>query len=127
MKKMWEKIKNSLKTIEAKASIGSIIICVLLLVPFLTIYVTLLMQYSKVTWQFWFFTYLIIILIIVLMAFINVVYQKLISNYKMSKKRKGTMVKYFLVNFLETFRYAFSWLLILFILINCQNVLLTTI
>lgn len=107
MKKMWEKIKNSLKTIEAKASIGSIIICVLLLVPFLTIYVTLLMQYSKVTWQFWFFTYLIIILIIVLMAFINVVYQKLISNYQNDKKEKRYYGKIFLGELFGNFSICF--------------------
>lgn len=107
MKKFFEKIKNTLKNIETKASIGSFVISIILLIPFLIIFVTLLMQYSKITWQFWLFIYILILIVIILMAFSNVIYEKLIANYNNTNKEKKYYGKIFIKELFSNFSICF--------------------
>lgn len=97
MKNLFSKIKELFSKNDVKASFWSTGIIVILFIPFIIIFTTLLSQYSYITPQFWLFIYLAILFFVLLYSFSAVLYQKLMANYeneKLSKKEYGkTYVK----------------------------------
>lgn len=92
MKSLFRKIKELFSKNDVKASFWSSIIIIILFIPFVIIFMTLLLQYSYVTVQFWIFIYLAILCFVLLYSFSAVLYHKLIANYenkKIEKKEYG--------------------------------------
>ena len=82
MKKIFDKLKQLAKTSLFKASIWSILITLLIFVPFFILAIILFMQYSYLTLGFWLTILILMIIFIVIIAFSNVIYTKLLNNYE---------------------------------------------
>ncbi|MEI3526790.1 MAG: hypothetical protein V8R15_01635 [Bacilli bacterium] len=102
MKKIFDKLKQLAKTSLFKASIWSILITLLIFVPFFILAIILFMQYSYLTLGFWLTILILMIIFIVIIAFSNVIYTKLLNNYE-NKTLPKRIFKYFCKRIIRTF------------------------
>lgn len=93
MKKFSDKIKEVFSKNDVKASFWSSILTIILFIPFIILFVTLLLQYSYITAQFWIFVYLAILVVILIYSFSSVLYKKLLANYENVKLEKKEYLK----------------------------------
>lgn len=107
MKKLFNKIKEYFSHNDAKASLWATILTIILFIPFILIFVTLLMQYSYITKQFWLFIYLAILVFILLFSFTAVMYRKLLANYEQEKIDKKEYARIYLKELLSPFCICF--------------------
>ncbi len=92
MKKLIDKLKNLWSTISFKSGFYTVLLTILIAIPIVIVMVTLFLQYSIITWQFWFLLALSIILADLVLCGSSVLYEKLINNYEnktISKKEYG--------------------------------------
>lgn len=107
MKNLLNKIKELFSKNDVKASFWSTIIVVILFIPFVIIFMTLLLQYSYITTQFWIFIYLAILVFVLLYSFSAVLYQKLMANYENQKIEKKEYGRIYVKEILSPFCVCF--------------------
>ena len=103
MKKIFDKLKQLAKTSLFKASIWSILITLLIFVPFFILAIILFMQYSYLTLGFWLTILILMIIFIVIIAFSNVIYTKLLNNYENKTLPKKEYLNIFVKELLGPF------------------------
>lgn len=79
--KLKEKLNTLFKSNEFKASLWSVLISFVIAIPFMIIFVMLLLQNSYITYGFWFAILFISIIFVLVLSFGNVIYKKLLNNY----------------------------------------------
>ncbi len=77
-----KKLKEIFKSSKFKAFIWSMLCSILIVVPFLIIYITCLMQYSYITKGFWISILLFGTVLVLMFPFSSVIYTKLYNNYE---------------------------------------------
>ena len=101
MKKIFDKFKQMVKTSLFKASLWSILITLLIFIPFLILTIILLMQYSYLTLGFWLTILIMMIIFVLIIAFSNVIYTKLLNNYEEKMLTKKEYLNIFIKEFLN--------------------------
>lgn len=89
MKKLFNKIKETIKSIYFKATMFTFLIFVLIAFPIVVSLITILKQYSIITSFFWIAIYVILVLFILLLCSVSVIFEKIINNYEDKKVEKG--------------------------------------
>ena len=103
MKKIFDKFKQMVKTSLFKASLWSILITLLIFIPFLILTIILLMQYSYLTLGFWLTILIMMIIFVLIIAFSNVIYTKLLNNYEEKMLTKKEYLNIFIKELLGPF------------------------
>lgn len=103
MKSFLKKCKEYFSQNEVKASLGMFAIMLVIAIPLLVIWITLLLQYSVITPFFWIIIFLAICLFAVLIAFSTILYEKLLANYENRKVEKSEYRKKFLSELIGPF------------------------
>lgn len=93
--KFKEKLDSLFKSNEFKASMWSILISFIIAIPFIIIFVTSILQFSYITYGFWFIILFISIIFVVILSFGNVIYKKLLNNYNEVKSTKKEYLSIF--------------------------------
>ena len=75
--KLKEKLNTLFKSNEFKASLWSVLFSFVIAIPFMIIFVILLLQNSYITYGFWFAILFISIIFVLVLSFGNVIYKKL--------------------------------------------------
>lgn len=96
MKSFFKKCKEYFSRNEVKASFGMFAIMLLIAMPLLVIWITLLLQYAVITPVFWVIIFIAICLFALLIAFSTILYEKLLANYENRKITKCEYRKKFL-------------------------------
>lgn len=94
--KFKDKIDSIIKSNEFKATFWSVVISFVISIPFIIIFVTSLLQFSYVTYGFWFLILFISIIFVTILSFGNVVYNKLLNNYNETTLSKKEYLNIFL-------------------------------
>lgn len=89
MKKLSNKIKQIISSSEFKASFWTLMIEMLIFIPILILFITIMKQYSIVTNVFWIAVYIFFLLLIILICFGSVIYEKLVNIYQSNIVEKG--------------------------------------
>ncbi len=107
MKKFFNKMKEIFSKNDAKASMWSFVITIIIFIPFIILFMTVLLQYSYITTQFWVFIYLAILVVILIYSFSSVLYKKLMANYENVKLEKKEYLKTYIDELLSPFCVCF--------------------
>lgn len=103
MKSFLKKCKEYFSQNEVKASLGMFAIMLVIAIPLIIIWITLLLQYSLITPVFWIIIFVVICLFALLIAFSTIVYEKLLANYENRKISKNEYKKKFLSELMGPF------------------------
>lgn len=107
MKKFLNNLKESFSKNETKATFWSMLITVICFIPIIIIVLTLLLQYSYITYQFWIIIYIAIISVILLFSFSSVLNKKILANYENIKFEKKEYKKIFIKELFGPFSICF--------------------
>lgn len=93
---MLEKFKEYIKTNSFKSALYTLLISLLIALPFIIVFITLLLQYSYVTIPFWIIIFIGVVILTLISSFSAVIYNKLLNNYEektISKKEYFNIFK----------------------------------
>ena len=96
MKKFFDKCKQWMKTSEFKANFWTILLTIFILIPFIILFITIMMQFSYLTSFFWIAILIMLIVLVVTIAFSGVIYAKLYNNYMEKSLLKKEYLSIFL-------------------------------
>lgn len=91
-----KKLKDLIKTNEFKASAWTLLSAFVLVLPFLIIFFVALTQYTYVTTGFWTAILLFSLILVLVFAFSNVIYLKLLNNYQNKELESKEYLKVFI-------------------------------
>ena len=101
--KIKDKLKDLFKSNNFKASLWSIIISFALAIPFIIIFITCLLQYSYITYGFWFIILIMALIFVLITSFGGVIQKKLLNNYEGTQSTKKEYLNIFVKELLGPF------------------------